>query len=592
MLNSLFKDNFQSFSELPALSYKDKVYSYKELNQRSNQFAHYLKSKSINNGTIVALLSRNYLERIVSILALWKLGAAYLPIDPNYPEARIDFILGDARINFIITDEEIYKKKYLNSVFKCILLDNKDNESNNFPIDELLEFKEKNTLAYIAYTSGSTGKPKGVMVTHGNIFSIYNAWQQVYNLTRKDRHLQIANFGFDVCSGDIIRAIGSGAHLVICPTEIILNPEKLFNVLKKQVITVAEFTPVVLRKLISYLYEAKLDLHFMRLLICGSDAWSVKEYKDFKSYLNPNARLINSYGTTETAIDSSYFELNKSISQLNELSPVPLGKPFPNSKIKILNKALKECSVGIHGEIYIGGEGVSLGYLNQPELTQKKFISLLLNNKNEIFYKTGDLGYYLADGNIMFLGRSDDQIKVMGFRIDLLEVENILNTYQTIEKAVVLSHSSFNSTAQFLVAFIKPDKTFKINDYIDYLKSHLPLYSIPLVYFQIKSFPISPHGKVDRARLGVNLIFSENNNFNSELHKELTLEDDIEKKIIEILRRLFNLSCFNPNNFFYINTDFLLKELQTELQFSDIRIDLNQYKSIHTIYDIKKLLSS
>lgn len=153
MLNVLFKDNFQSFSELPALSYKDKVYSYKELNQRSNQFAHYLKSKSINNGTIVALLSRNYLERIVSILALWKLGAAYLPIDPDYPEARINFILRDAGINFIITDEEIYKKNYLNTDFKYSLLDGKNNESNNFPIDELPDVKDKNTLAYIAYTS-------------------------------------------------------------------------------------------------------------------------------------------------------------------------------------------------------------------------------------------------------------------------------------------------------------------------------------------------------------------------------------------------------------------------------------------------------
>jgi len=596
MLNSLFKNNFQSFSERPALTYKDKVYSYKELNQRSNQFAHYLKSKSINNGTIVALLSRNYLERIVSILALWKLGAAYLPIDPNYPEARIDFILHDARINFMITDEEIYKKTDLNTDCKYILLDSKDNESNNFPIDELPYFKDKNTLAYIAYTSGSTGNPKGVMVTHGNIFSIYNAWKQIYNLTYEDRHLQIANFGFDVCSGDIIRAFGSGAHLVICPAEIILNPEKLFNLLNKEVITVAEFTPIVLRKLISYLYEERLDLHFMRLLICGSDAWSVKEYKDFKSYLSPNARLINSYGTTETAIDSTYFELNEPISQLNELSSVPLGKPFPNSIIKILNEELKECPPGIQGEIYIGGEGVSLGYLNQPELTQKKFISFLLNKRNEIFYKTGDLGYYLTDGNIIFLGRSDDQIKIMGFRVDLLEVENILNTYHTIEKAVILSHSSFNSTAQFLVAFIKHDKTFKINDYIDYLKTHLPSYSIPLVYFPINSFPVSPHGKVDRARLGAHLILSEqNNNFNNEFHKGLRIENDIENKIVAILRRLFNISSFDLNNFFYINTDFLLNKLQEELKFSDIKFDLSKYISIHTIhtiYDIKKLLLS
>lgn len=591
MLNSLFKNNFLSFSERPALSYKDKIYSYKELNQRSNQFAHYLQSKSINNGTIVALLSRNYLERVVSILALWKLGAAYLPIDPEYPETRINFILRDAKVNFIITDQEIYKNSYLSNDFKSVLLDGEDNEKNSFSIDELPDFKNKKTLAYIAYTSGSTGNPKGVMVTHANIFSIYNAWEQVYNLTYSDRHLQIANFGFDVCSGDIIRALGSGAHLVICPTQIILNPEKLFNLLKKEGISVAEFTPVVLRKLISYLYEEKLDLHFMRLLICGSDAWSFKEYIDFKSYLNPNARLINSYGTTETAIDSTYFEWNESISPLNELSAVPLGKPFPNSKIKILDEELKECPPGAQGEIYIGGEGVSLGYLNRPEFTQKKFISSLLNNKDEIFYKTGDLGYYLVDGNIFFLGRADDQIKIMGFRIDLLEVENILNSYQPIEKAIVLSHSSFNATLQFLVAFIKYNKSFKISDYIDLLKKNLPSYSIPVVYFPIDSFPVSPHGKIDRARLSANLIFSEKTiNFNNEINKKYRIENDIEKKLLEILGRLFNISSLNLNNFFCINTDCLLKKLQTELKLNDIKLDLKKYISIHTIYDIKKLL--
>lgn len=591
MLNSLFKNNFLSFSERPALSYKDKVYSYKVLNQQSNQFAHYLQSKSINNGTIVALLSRNYLERVVSILALWKLGAAYLPIDPDYPETRINFILRDAKVNFMITDKEIYKNLYLSSDLKFVLLDSEGNERNSFSIDELPDFKDKNTLAYIAYTSGSTGNPKGVMVTHANIFSIYDAWVQIYNLTYEDRHLQIANFGFDVCSGDIIRALGSGAHLVICPTEIILNPEKLFSLLKKEGITVAEFTPVVLRKLISYLYEEKLDLHFMRLLICGSDAWSVKEYIDFKSYLNPNARLINSYGTTETAIDSTYFEWNESISSLNELSTVPLGKPFPNTKIKILNEELKECLPGAQGEIYIGGEGVSLGYLNQPELTQKKFIPFLLNNKNEIFYKTGDLGYYLVDGNIFFSGRTDSQIKIMGFRVDFLEVENILNSYHAIEKAIVLSHSSFDSTIQFLIAFIKYNKTLKINDCINFLKNNLPPYSIPLVYFPIDSFPVSPHGKIDRARLSANLIFSEKIiNFNNELNTEFRIEKDIEKILSEILGRLFNIFSFNSNNFFYINTDYLLKKLQTELKFNDIKLDLKKYISIHTIHDIKTLL--
>lgn len=585
MLNILFKNHYLFHPKRPALNFKNQIYSYKELNHRSNQFAHYLKSKFVKNGTVVALISRNYLERIVSIIALWKLGAVYVPIDPDYPISRINFIIKDSKVKFIITDEEIYKKSFLNSSLIPFLLDDKNSEKDIFPMDDLPDFNDDNSIAYIAYTSGSTGNPKGVPISHSNIFSIYNAWEQVYKLTCLDRHLQIANFGFDVCSGDIIRAIGSGSQLIICPPEIILKPDKLYNLLKQEAITVAEFTPVVLRKLINYLKIEKLNLHFMRLLICGSDTWSLKEYKEFKSYLNPNARLINSYGTTEATIDSTYFEFDGSIPTLNELSSVPLGKPFPNTKIKILNEKLEECPYGVQGEICIGGSGVSQGYLNQPELTEEKFISLILNdNKKEFFYKTGDIGNYLIDGNIAFLGRVDAQIKIMGFRISLHEIETILNSYQNIEKAIVLAHSSLDSTEQFLITYIKYNKNFEINDYIMFLKKQLPSYSIPVVYFPINFFPVSPHGKIDRLKLSSYSIYEKEN-------EPLNIETHIEEKLLKTLRKLLNISTLNIDNFFCINTNFLLSsKFLKELEFDELKLDSNSFLATHTIHGMSKHL--
>lgn len=587
MLNILLKHHYSLYSERPALRYKNQIYSYEALYQQSNQFAHYLKSKAVKKGTIVALISRNYLERIVSIIALWKLGAAYVPIDPDYPSTRINYIINDSKVNFIITDEAIYKKYFLNSSLTAILLDDKNNKKNTFPKDDLHCNNNVNAIAYIAYTSGSTGNPKGVPITHSNIASIYAAWEQIYNLTCLDRHLQIANFGFDVCSGDIIRAIASGSQLVICPTEIILNPEKLYYLLKKNSITIAEFTPVILRKLIHYLKKEKLDLYFMRLLICGSDTWTLKEYKEIKSYLSPHARLVNSYGTTEATIDSTYFELDETTSPLNEFSSVPLGKPFPNTKIKILSDKFQECLPGVQGEIYIGGSGVSQGYLNQPKLTQERFIPLFLKNgKREIFYKTGDIGYYLIDGNIAFLGRADAQIKIMGARIELHEIENNLNNYQTIEKAIVLPHSSLDSTEQFLVAYIKYTETFKINDYIIFLKNQLPLHAIPIVYFPINFFPISPHGKIDRLKLSTFSIYGDKFNSLKKIKNKIQIETHIEKKILETLKKLLNISTLNGNNFFCINSSFLLR---TQF-FKNPKVDLNKFSNMHTIHEMSKFL--
>ncbi|MGC1854666.1 MAG: amino acid adenylation domain-containing protein [Candidatus Aquirickettsiella sp.] len=584
-LSFLIKKNCLLYSQNSALSFEGKIYSYIELSKRANQFAFYFKSKGVKKKSVVAIISNNYLERIISIIALWRLGASYLPIEPSYPLTRVNFILKDSNVNFAIID-----KKNEESIFfytkniASIPLEDDSDKIASFPTNDLPDCSEFTDIAYIAYTSGSTGDPKGAIVTQNNIASIYHAWEAVYKLSSRDIHLQIASFGFDVCTGDIVRALGSGSQLVICPPEIVWHPEKLYELLNNNAISVAEFTPTVLRRLITYLDQAGLNLHFMRLLICGSDSWSLKEYKYFKSFLSSNARLINSYGTTEATIDSAYFELNAQGAAFDQQLSVPIGRAFPNSTIKILNEKLECCSSGVQGEIYIGGHGVSQGYLNRPNLTKKKFVALTLeDNKKHIFYKTGDLGYFLPDGNIYFSGRIDDQIKIMGYRVGLFEIENIINNYPFIQKIVVTTHSILKSEEHFLIAFIIHDSNFEINDFISFLNKNASYYSIPNFYLPVTSFPISDHGKLDRKQLSSKLIYKKND-----------ISYYSKGKIVTILESIFNLYNLQEieHYFFSINgnpilVDRFLKEV--ELHYS-LKLKQKDLIAIHTIEDLKKLI--
>jgi amino acid adenylation domain-containing protein len=591
---TLFNENCSRYSQCLALSYNDHHYTYYELNQYVDQLVCYFKYRCVKPGMLVAVISNAPLERIASILALWKLRAAYLPIDPNYPIARINFILNDSKVNFIITDKSIHDAFFKENLLKFILLEQAAKET--MPASYLVENSTSGTqasdVAYVAYTSGSTGNPKAAVITQGNVASIYHAWQQVYELTYTDKHLQIANFGFDVCSGDIIRALGSGAQLVVCPSDLILQPELLYALLEKADITVAEFTPIVLRRLVTYLEYQGLNLQFMRLLICGSDSWYMKEYQRFQSFLNPNARLINSYGTTETTIDSTYFELDKKAADnLDGQLTVPLGRPFPNTLIKILNDEFEECLAGGKGEICIGGTGVSLGYLNQAELTQKKFIRLPrtpTNSENNVFYRTGDLGSYALDGNLHFLGRIDDQIKVMGNRVELIEIEEILNQYSGIDNGVVISHPTLNSEEKLLVAFIITNPIFKINDCIAFLKSRLPNYAVPVVYISVNSFPISHHGKLDRGKLASELTCK--TSFKNKAKQSL---DNIKKTLEKILLINFNIYTITSDNYFFsfcANTLFF-SQLVTQIERNfKIKLQSSDFFNIFTIDKLVKLL--
>jgi amino acid adenylation domain-containing protein len=357
-------------------------------------------------------------------------------------------------------------------------------------------------LAYVIYTSGSTGKPKGVAIAHQNLVNAYLAWEDVYQLrTSCTSHLQMASFSFDVFSGDLVRALCSGAKLVICPRKWLIEPEKLYELMLQEKVDCAEFVPAVLRNLIQYLERTKQDLRFMRLLIVGSDSWHIKEYQQFQRFCSAQTRLINSYGASEATIDSSYFEstaLSLSIDRL-----VPIGRPFANTQIYILDSHLQPVPIGVAGELHIGGAGLARSYLNQPKLTDQKFIPNPLSNEpGDRLYKTGDLGRYLPDGTIEFLGRLDNQIKIRGFRIEIGEIEAELSQHPAVKQTVIVDREDQPGNKRLVAYFVPNQEQVPSPDELRrFLKEKLPDFMLPSAFVHLDVLPLTPNGKVNRQAL-------------------------------------------------------------------------------------------
>lgn len=505
-IHKLIEKNAAKAPEAIAISFNGSTITYGCLNERANQLAHFLVSEGVRVETFVGISVERSIEMIISILAILKAGGTYIPIDSSYPKERMHYISRDSEFPLLITKKTLLSE-FVDFPVKKILLDANEEIINSFSKTNLPTNINADNLAYVLYTSGSTGNPKGVMVCHRSIIHAYHGWKETYKLTNHDCHLQMANFSFDVFTGDLIRALGSGAKLTLCPRDVLLKPEKLYRLMISEKINCAEFVPTVLRKLITHIEKENKPLDFMRLLICGSDNWSMHEYRKLQRLCekNKNMRIINSYGLTEATIDSSYFEEPLSDKEIFNLDcTVPLGKPFPNTEILLLDERQQFVPKGDVGEIYIGGDGLARGYLNRPDLTSRKFIrNPFKTRSNTKLYKTGDLGRYLPDGNIEFLGRIDTQVKLRGVRIDLAGIENIINCHSNIRESLVTIQED-QKHHQRLIAYMVTEENIKldITDLRKFLKEHLPRHMIPSFFIELTSLPITPNGKLDRQALG------------------------------------------------------------------------------------------
>jgi amino acid adenylation domain-containing protein len=500
-IHQLFQDQVELTPDAVAIVFEDQQLTYRELNCQANKVAHYLRTLGVGPDVLVGICLERSPLMVVALLGVLKAGGAYMPVDPTYPKERLTYMVENSQVSVLLTENKLVAE--LPKSRDCVVcLDTNWENIARESEENLLGGSEPENLGYVIYTSGSTGKPKGVMIAHNSLVNAYQGWKQIYQLpTLVTSHLQMASFSFDVFSGDVIRALCSGGKLVLCPHKWLLEPEKLYQLILHEEIDCAEFVPVVLRTLVQYLEKTQQNLNFMKLLIVGSDSLYMKEYEEFQRFCGPQTRLINSYGASEATIDSTFFERTKV--NLTHNGFVPIGRPFPNTRIYILDNHLQPVPIGVAGELYIGGSGLARGYLNARELTQEKFIpNPLFQQAGTRLYKTGDKARYLVDGNIEYFGRSDNQVKIRGFRIELGEIEASLIKHPQVHSAAVIAREDIPGNKS-LVAYVVAHQDSKviIGELRSFLSSQMPTYMLPNAFVILETLPLTPNGKVDRRAL-------------------------------------------------------------------------------------------
>ncbi|MFN8481456.1 MAG: amino acid adenylation domain-containing protein [Anaerolineae bacterium] len=483
--------------------------TYGELNERANRLAVRLRRLGVGPERVLALSIGRSPDMLVAVLAVLKAGGAYLPLDPSYPAERVAFMLADAGVHLVIT-QQCFAAQFAN-LASVICVDDPlpEVDGDALPVAGPLAPQR---LAYVVYTSGSTGSAKGVMVSHRSFVNAYRAWEQAYGLrTDVHSHLQMANFSFDVFCGDWARALCSGGKLVLCPLDFLLAPDRLYALMRQEAVDCAEFVPVIMRALLPYLEETGQTLAFMRVLAVASDVWYVGEYWRIWAACGPDTRLVNSYGLSEATVDSSYYDGRPDA--LGPQRTVPIGRPFANTRLYILDPALQPLPIGAPGELYVGGVGLARGYLNAPGLTAERFIpdpfahlhGQGTNTGGGRLYRTGDLARYLPDGAIELLGRLDDQVKLRGMRVELGEIVVTLSRHPAVLEAEVVLRTVRGRDAA-LVAYVvpraqPPDRTALGRDLRAYLAARLPAHMVPSRFVVLAALPLTSSGKVDRRAL-------------------------------------------------------------------------------------------
>jgi amino acid adenylation domain-containing protein/thioester reductase-like protein len=454
-LCSLFEQSVVQFPNAIAVNDAQSKIEYKTLNEQANQLAHFLVAKGVKVGDLVALSLFPSIAVIVSVIAILKTGAAYVPVDPLSPEDRVDYILKDATAKLIISHSDLLKQLPSEHVIR-IDLDVVHKELSQYPTANLRLSVQSTERAYIIYTSGSTGRPKGVQVTHHNVLRLLSSTQQWYQFNQQDVWTLFHSYAFDFSVWEIWGALAYGGRLVVIASDIKRDIRAFFKLLLDEKVTVLNQTPSVFRQFADIALEATQPLlTSLRFIIFGGEKLDIQSLRPwFDRYGDQHPRLINMYGITETTVHVSYRPIN--VDDIGQaLSPI--GNAIPDLQIYLLDHCLEPVPYGAIGEMYVGGAGVALGYLKRPELTQERFIKNLFNNPYApVLYKTGDIARYKANGELEYCGRSDQQVKIRGFRIETSEIEYWLEQHPAIKQAVVRACTT-QETVQ-LVAYLLLDQ--------------------------------------------------------------------------------------------------------------------------------------
>ncbi|MFN7215048.1 non-ribosomal peptide synthetase [Microcystis sp.] len=493
-IHQLFEEQVERTPDAVAVVFEGQQLTYNELNCRANQLAHYLQSLGVKPDTLVGICVERSLEMIVGLLGILKASGAYVPLDPDYPIERIIFMLEDAAVKVLLTQQKLINKLPEHQA-QLICLDADWELISQFSQDNPITDVQATNLAYVIYTSGSTGQPKGVMLSHSNLSNHMFWMQETFPLTKTDRVLQKTPFSFDASVWEFYAPLLVGGQLLIAQPGGHTDSDYLLKTIAQQQVTTVQLVPSLLQMLLEQ--GGIENCQLLKRVFCGGEILPVALQEKLLSQLNVN--LCNLYGPTECCIDVTFWNCQREMYGQR----IPIGRPISNTQIYILDSNLQSLPVGIPGELHIGGAGLARGYLNRPELTQEKFIPNPFSNyPDSRLYKTGDLARYLPDGNIEYLGRIDNQVKIRGFRIELGEIETVLKQHSQVQSSVIIDQEDTSGNKR-LVAYIVPQKetTPTPNELRQFLKEKLPDYMIPSAFVIMESLPLTPNGKIDRRAL-------------------------------------------------------------------------------------------
>lgn len=510
-----FEKNVERYKDKIAVEFEDTVLTYEEFNEKVNILANKLREANVKPNDFVGIITDRSIEMLIGIYGILKSGAAYVPIDPKYPISRIKYILDDCKPKYLLVND--YEIATDIPVINLVEINNMEGNTKNPSI-----INKPEDAIYNIYTSGTTGNPKGVINKHSSVANLIAWMQEKYPLTTEDVIMQKTTYVFDVSVSELLWFSTVGARILILKPEDEKNPMAIMEAIKRYNVSMIDFVPSMLSAFM-FSIKKKLDdeLNTLKYVIVAGEALNVELVNEFYNCIgskNKNVILANLYGPTEACIYSTYYNCTK------DADKVLIGKPIGNAKAYILdNKNL--CGIGVPGELCIGGAGVALGYLNRPELTIEKFIPDILNDNNSTIYRTGDLARLTSDGNIEYLGRIDEQVKVRGYRIELGEIENCIRKIEKIKDvALIIKENELKEKA--ICAFIVSDEKIDIKELRKNIGESLPEYMIPQYIVQIESIPITVNGKLNRKAL-----------------MEIKIETEMEREYVEPRNEVESALC-------------------------------------------------
>ncbi|WP_128895654.1 non-ribosomal peptide synthetase [Longirhabdus pacifica] len=530
-LHEVVEEQVKRHPDAEAIIEEQQVYTYRQLNDRANQLAHALQHEGVKKGDIVGLCLSRSSECIISMLAIFKIGAAYLPLDPSYPITRLQYMIDDAKPVLILFEEHMDKRFTGAEVWKSMFIEREKERIATYSTTFEADSSGGKQLAYVMYTSGSTGKPKGVMIEHRSVVNELDS-RSMYGFNESDRMMFKASMSFDASVVEIFWPLTTGACVVIAKSGGERDPAYLVERIIEQQVTTIHFVPSMLNV---FLDEKRVaECTSLRRGFSGGEKLTVDLQQ--KWFATLSADLINRYGPTETTINATAWQCSDN----TRIDDIPIGRPIQNVQAYVLDRYMQPVPIGVEGELHISGMGLARGYLRRPDLTEEKFVPHPFI-AGERLYRTGDMAKYTADGDIAFIGRNDQQIKLRGLRIELGEITTVLLQHPQVEQAVVLAKE------QRIVAFIKLRGQVSVSIVKQHIKKKLPDYMVPSEIVCIASFPVHSSGKMDHSAL-----WSKRGMTPSQEHTErIVARNETERQLVMIWERLLQHSSIGVTDHFF-----------------------------------------